>query len=128
MLCSGDTYSNGSTGGSATHLHETAAIALTVAQMPKHAHREVFELSSGYVRPVGAAAASSPFTETTSVTDGTYKEPTDFLGSASSGSSNPVYPVITLTTGSGATHSHGNTTSTSTLPPYLAVTVWKRVA
>jgi hypothetical protein len=29
--------------------------------------------------------------------------------------------------GSGA-HSHGNTTSTSTLPPYLAVTVWKRIA
>lgn len=30
--------------------------------------------------------------------------------------------------GDGAAHSHGNTTSTSTLPPYLAVTVWKRVA
>ena len=95
--------------------------------MPKHSHREVFELSSGYVRPL-AAGASGSYTESTSVTDGTYKEPTDFLGNASASSTNPVYPIKTLTTGSGATHSHGNTTSTSTLPPYLAVTVWKRVA
>lgn len=34
LLCSGDTYGNGSTGGSATHLHETTAVALTEAQLP----------------------------------------------------------------------------------------------
>lgn len=37
-----------------------------------------------------------------------------------------LYPLTVR--GGGSSHNHGNTTSTSTLPPYLAVTVWKRVA
>ena len=115
MLCSGDTYSNGSTGGSATHLHGTTAIALTEAQLPEHRHKQIF-IGSDEVNDIywGAGLQNSN------------KDAWGFGYRTNGSSINNI--LYTGYTGSGATHSHGNTTSTSTLPPYLAVTVWKRVA
>ena len=38
LLCSGSTYSNGSSGGSTSHLHGTQGHVLTVNEMPQHTH------------------------------------------------------------------------------------------
>lgn len=49
MLCSGDTYSNGSTGGSASHYHGTQGHTLTIAEIPSHPHAVTSRMSSqGY--------------------------------------------------------------------------------
>ena len=119
MLCSGDTYSNGSTGGSATHLHGTTAIALTEAQLPNHTHKGLF-----WYHPDDQSYLIT-------LNNGTYGYKLTWSGMGGSTTSGAGMNEVAMrvgTTGSGATHSHGNTTSTSTLPPYLAVTVWKRVA
>jgi microcystin-dependent protein len=48
LLCSGSTYSNGSTGGSATHLHSTAVHTLTINEIPSHQHTLTsYSISSG---------------------------------------------------------------------------------
>lgn len=121
MLCSGDTYSNGSTGGSATHLHGTTAIALTVAQLPSHTHQgKIGYNQSGYGYETRSwEAYLSSIASPIASTSGSNGELTNI---------NTRSLAPTSATGSGATHSHGDTTSASTLPPYLAVTVWKRVA
>jgi microcystin-dependent protein len=38
LLCSGSTYSNGSSGGSISHAHQTQGHTLTIAEMPSHNH------------------------------------------------------------------------------------------
>lgn len=118
MLCSGDTYSNGSTGGSATHLHGTQGHTLTIAEIPSHVGH--LYGNAGGVDNKGDASgvwlAANNITQSTMTTSygWNYKN-------------NEYYPV-NRSLGGGSSHSHGNTTSTSTLPPYLAVTVWKRIA
>lgn len=104
ILCSGDIYSNGSMGGSATHLHETQGHTLTIAEIPSHTHPLSY-------RTGGGGGGTTWYTDP-GTADG-------FNTSASTAIGN---------TGGGAAHNHGSTTSASTLPPYLAVTVWKRIA
>ena len=119
LLCSGNTYSNGSTGGSATHVHGTTAIALTEDQLPQHTHRGLYWSWPGLPEYV------------VTLNTGTYGYHLSWNGQGGSstqgGGANEISMAVGYS-GSGATHSHGNTTSTSSLPPYLAVTVWKRIA
>lgn len=112
LLGAGSSYTNGSTGGSATH-------TLTVNEMPKHKHREVFDVGNNFIRPI-AASASSAYTESTSVTDGTYKRITESFENASASSTTPFYPILTMEAGGGAAHNN--------MPPYLVVYMWKRVS
>lgn len=112
LLGAGSSYTNGSTGGSATH-------TLTANEMPKHKHREVFDVGNNFVRPI-AASASSAYTESTSVTDGTYKRITESFENASASSTTPFYPILTMEAGGGASHNN--------MPPYLTVYMWKRVS
>ena len=104
LLAAGDTYSNGATGGSATHTPSGTVNghALTVNEMPSHNH--------------------------------TYGIPTISLAYANDPSGTQVYAeyhegIPTTNTGGGQEHSHTFTgTSQDTMPPYLAVKVWKRTA
>ena len=138
LLAAGSTYAGGTTGGteshthtsaahthtSAAHTHTTAGHTLTVNEMPSHSHS-----TYGQVPRINEnVGASSQWGH--SSTDGSWW----FQTVASS-----VYA-----TGGGASHSHGNTGSTtpgntgsttpgntgssSSLPPYLAIYVWKRTA
>ena len=111
LLACGSTYSNGSTGGSATHTHTTGNHILKVEEMPSHTHTEKLPESFR----ISANAGS---------------------GSYVSDSTNPSYPypggtynssVTTGSTGGGQPHNHGNTGSSNNMPPYLAVYVWKRI-
>lgn len=128
LLAAGSTYAGGATGGtashthtSAAHTHTTAGHALTVNEMPSHQHALQFYVHNGANN--GNVAR--------------YGIPYAFNGSSYT-LTNPSGEVqwgITAAGGS-ASHSHGNTGSTtpgatgssSNLPPYLAIYVWKRTA
>ena len=110
LLCSGSTYSGGSTGGSTTHTHNTAAHTLTINEIPSHEHTLTsYSISSGSYE-VGSSAKL------------VYKDyqTTSWISENSAAWMNK--------TGGSQGHNHGYTDATSTLPPYLAVYVWKRTA
>lgn len=98
LLACGSTYSNGSTGGSATHIHSTGNHTLTVNEIPSHNHPGIFR----YTNQTGYYARL-------------------YLGSDGTMLDNEGK------TGGGQPHNHGNTGSSNNIPPYLAVYIWKRI-
>ena len=113
LVGAGNLYAVNATGGSTTHGHTqaahdhtTPAVALTVAQMPVHGHS------------IPARSTTTPYT-------------IGVMGAAN-------YNAIAMGTGnagSGSAHGHGDTGSAtpainsgSSMPPYLAVYMWKRTA
>ena len=107
LLCAGDTYTAGSIGGNATHSHTTQAHTLTINEIPSHRHNSVTRHSGtddqNFSGHIANAVASN---DTTPAQDQLY----------------------TGYTGGGAAHTHGNTGTESSLPPYLAVYAWQRTA
>lgn len=137
IMAAGSSYAVGTTGGatshthtSAAHTHTTAGHALTVSEMPSHNHTVSSRMKS----------------------DGTNNGSTFNIGnwgSPASGSSHYILQtqgvaaslssgqyVGALNTGGGASHSHGdtgsttpgNTGSSSNLPPYIVAYIWRRTA
>jgi len=105
LLAAGDTYNNGATGGSATHTPSgtVGGHVLTINEIPSHTHG--YGGSNNFYE---AALASSP--------TGYY-------------AGNSELDLNTDNSGGGQAHSHTFTgTSQDTMPPYLAVKVWKRTA
>ena len=106
LLAKGDTHSEGSTGGAASVSYTPAGTvqghALTVDEMPSHSH--------GFKYITAKLAEGTRFSRFTS--DGT-----------TTGSG------IVTSTGGGAEHTHkftGTKATITTMPPYLAVYIWKR--
>lgn len=99
LLAAGSTYSAGSTGGAASHYHTTADHTLTIDEIPSHSH--TFNNADNESSTSMWAYLNSYRTSSKNSTD---------------------------TTGGGQPHNHGNTGSSSNLPPYLSVYVWKRTA
>lgn len=105
LLCAGDSYNAGATGGSATHTHTTAEHTLTVNEIPSHNHN--------------------------------YKSAPHLFAEIDTSGNNVIKPntsgsckIMTYTstdTGGDASHSHGNTGSSSNLPPYKVVYAWERI-
>lgn len=116
LLCSGSTYSNGSTGGSINHAHTTGNHTLTTNQIPSHTHTLVRQQWYS-ADSIATASTGSIF----SWKSGTGEGGSTSYSYRSSSNSDIGY------TGGGGAHNHGNTGSTSNIPPYLAVVVWKRV-
>lgn len=106
LLAAGSTYSAGGTGGGATHTHTTADHKLTESEIPSHRHVATTKTTS-----YGSGSQSS-------------WRCMSFEGTSADWSQT----VYTGYTGGGGNHNHGNTGSGSSLPPYLAVYVWKRTA
>lgn len=140
LLAAGSTYGGGSTGGSANHTHTSAAHTHTTAGHTL-TEAELPTINGGFAVPVIPNHASK----------GIYGKAygTDFgtIGSSNSYGITQGMTGTSITTsgtqygygfgfGGGASHSHGNTGSTtpgntgssSSLPPYLAIYVWKRTA
>lgn len=122
LLATGSTYNAGSTGGSATHTHTTPATttggtAITVAQMPSHHHIENIETGDGGIVPL-----------VTNLTGGSVSS--DFRQKQEGWKAGT--PITTADSGYNQAHTHSQvattTSATSTLPPYLAVYMWKRTA
>ena len=125
LLAAGSTYGGGSTGGSANHTHTSAAHThttaghtLTEAEMPRHDH------------PITKKAITTD--PSGILPDHPYLFLAENIHASTDGTR--YWPSMTCKTGGGASHSHGdtgsttpgNTGSSSSLPPYLAIYVWKR--
>lgn len=146
LLACGDTYSNGETGGSATHTPSGSVgnHALTTTELPSHTHSYTKATGVGNhkltvdempkhthdIRAVGDQAVASG--SGTTVDTLSLQLITQTLPTGGDGVHN--HPINTASdntgaTGSGSGHNHTFTgTSQNTLPPYLAVNVWVRVA
>lgn len=135
-MAAGSTYTVGATGGSVTHTHTSAAHthttaghALTIDEMPEHI---------GHLDP-GARPRNVQHGNPNNSAFLHYKN--NITGYTSSGSNygwvvncgNEAYPA-TESRGGGASHSHGDTGSTtpgntgsaSNLPPYIVAYIWRR--
>ena len=127
LLASGDTYGAGSTGGSASHTHTGPSHTHTSAA---HSHGPG-SMTACIGSPTGNSfglgfAATNPAGSNSTYSVG---------GNTATASGHPGRSHNTLLTGNtesvtpGKTGASGtgNTGSASTLPPYLAVYIWKRV-
>lgn len=89
----------GATGGSDTHAHSTAAVALTIGQMPYHNHT-IWDLNWEVATGAGGPIATA------------YRAKYSPSGYA----------------GGNEAHGHGNTGSASNVPAYYEVYAWRRTA
>ena len=143
LMSAGDTYTGGSTGGSATHTHTSAAHTHTVAG---HTHTSAAHTHTVAGHTHTTAGHTLTIAEMPSHTHqvGTYH------GGVGDGSvvqrgwgSETVHKNLSVltNTGGGGSHSHGNTGSTSlttdsttpgntgsssNMPPYIQVSMWRR--
>ncbi len=120
LLAAGDKYAAGSEDGSAMHSHTTAVHTLTVDEMPSHTHMlninsdnsEPF-LPNGNINTLSVINNMGAFSKNGVICD-----------------RNPAVisaRTINTYTGGSASHSHGITGASSSMPPYLTVYVWKRI-
>ena len=138
LLCAGTTYTSGSSGGQATHNHTTnsgttGGTAITIAQMPSHGHPVYVWDNAG---TMGNAYYYNGATQTThsgarlyNASASTWIASGSTANAAGSGRGDPSGSAGLI--GSGQAHTHSQTTvstsTTSNMPPYLAVYVWKRI-
>ena len=110
LIGAGSSYENGATGGATSHTHTTAAHKLTVDEMPSHTH---------IIRTAVPGNAPASINN---------------HGKIAGAPSNAEFITSDYTqqnfnaTGGNTSHSHGDTGSSSNMPPYLAVYMWKRTA
>lgn len=112
IIGAGNSYAVKSTGGNSSHAHTTGGHTLTVHEMPSHNHPTTsngqFTVSNGGGGGVSGIPADTPGWGSLS--------PADW------------WRVSVSNTGGSASHSHGNTGSSSNLPPYYSAYIWRRTA
>ena len=128
LLACGSSYSNGSTGGSKTHTHTGPAHTHTSAS---HSHgpggmTACIGSPSGNSFGLGFAAAGPAGPNSTYSVGGNTASASGHPGR--SHNTQLVGNTESVTPGNTGTSGTGNTGSSSTMPPYLAVYVWKRVS
>lgn len=127
LLSSGDTYSNGATGGSAT-------VSLTQSQMPRHNHstnahsHSTSDNGEYFVTNTQSTANNTRVTYSSSgnrMVDGFNTTNSIFHHRANTNSQSPS---TKYTGGTGSTESASNGSAHENMPPYIVVNVWKRTA
>lgn len=112
-LGAGTDYTIGATGGSTTHLHSTGDFTLGVNHIPSHYH--------GIAQDTGSGTTFSGWHYELHINN----------------QNGPVYnrdstvsraTSATSTVGGGQAHNHGDTGSSSSMPPYIVVNRWHRTA
>ena len=114
LLAAGSTYAGGTSGGEASHHHTTAGHKLTAAEsgVPQHIH----ETANSMVVYNNASSVSTRMATSGSGTK----------ISLNTALANNLNTYNNTAANAANSHSHGDTGDTTTLPPYLAVYVWKR--
>ena len=146
LLAAGGTYAGGATGGtashthtsaahthtSAAHTHTTAGHTLTINEMPSHTHshpnnghtfswgdrNSTLWLNSGQMTAQGATNNGLS----------SYQGPNNLTNYTGGGASHSHGNTGSTTPGNTGSTTPGNTGSSSSLPPYLAIYVWNRTA
>lgn len=120
LLAAGDTYALGNKGGASTHAHTTAYHTLTINEIPSHKH--------AIVKYIGMVNNTAAFGINDSNFDGLVAS--DVMSSTvnSVAVTEAQKDTIMANTGGSQGHNHGDTYAGSSMPPYLAVYIWKRVS
>lgn len=137
LMAAGSSYAIGTSGGSTTHTHTSAAHThttaghvLTVNEMPSHGHGVGYYASAANYVPKNSTAFRGFRYQSDVYTPYINGVLTDM------GPSGYTYENFIEKTGGGASHSHGDTGSTtpgatgasSSLPPYKTIYMWQRTA
>ena len=154
LVGAGNSYAVNATGGASSHAHTTGGHTLTADELPKHTHGEAgghthtrgdmnitgnwsdLDLGnsvapwpgrfSGALYQIGTKSANdarSQYNQSGKLNGIGFEAAKNWYGKTSSDGSHTHSEV-----GKGYSHSHGNTGSSSNIPPYLAVYMWKRTA
>lgn len=115
ILAAGDSTTAGSTGGASTHVHSTGSHTLTVNEIPSHKHNETL-LNGDSTWYIGGGNWNTDAPERHPIFTGSYATTTT------------SFAFVSSNTGGGAAHNHGNTGSTSNMPPYYVAYLWRRVS
>lgn len=150
LLAAGESYSGGTTGGSAKHTPSGTLSGgavgnhtLTIAETPAHTHtRGTMEITgqwkikgdSNNAGVDASATASGAFSAINETASGSKVEGSNWsCGTGFNFNASRSWTGETSSVGSGGAHDHPFTqptfkgTSQNTLPPYLTVYMWKRV-
>lgn len=132
IVAAGPTYPADDVGGTATHSHTVSIdsggahthtgvasdTALTIAQMPAHAHYNGVTDNTGsdvFSRGSAAAASTTPNSIESNSADGTFEGLSETKGSG-----DPHSHALAIDSGGAHTHT-GSTAAASTLPPYYSM-------
>ena len=107
IIGAGNSYAVKSTGGNSSHAHTTGGHTLTVNEMPSHNHATQANTS---ISPSGNGSDFNAVVP--------YKVGTGQIGRV----------TIVENKGGSKSHSHGNTGSSSNMPPYYSAYIWRRIA
>ena len=113
----------------------TGGTAITVAQLASHTHTALHVGTDNNTQPGGWRGILGTYSNRQTGSTGSGSAHTHTIGTTSTNSGGPSTTNTANsaafnsgTAGGGGAHNHGNTGSSSNLPPYLAVYMWKRVA
>ena len=130
LIGAGSSYAVNATGGatththtSAAHTHTTAGHTLTVNEMPSHTHA-----TYGQVPRINDSSVSGDTYGHTSQQSWWFRSVAGEVKYAGGGASHSHGNTGSTTPGNTGSTTPGNTGSSSNLPPYLAVYMWKRTA
>ena len=146
LVGAGNSYTVNATGGASSHTHTTGGHTLTENEIPAHTHGE----KGGHTHTRGSmnitgtigvqgcdgfrnVTSGAFYTLNTGKVDKGISGDSDYLNRAGLNASDQWFGQTSedgahthSSVGGGGSHSHGDTGSSSNLPPYLAVYMWKR--
>lgn len=108
IIGAGNSYAVKSTGGSSSHNHSTGSHTLTDNEIPSHNHGIYRSGFNEAGRSDWGLVGGGAFAGAVLMTRGNW--------------------TATLNSGGSSSHSHGNTGSSSSLPPYYSAYIWRRTA